>query len=128
MASHPGKKVSPDWDSMRSEVEGSPDWYRDLIEHSQDLLCVHNLEGRFLSVNTVAARLLGYSVEEMLQKPMRDFLDPQYSAQFDTYLEEIRQKGERHGLLAVLTRSGEQRIWEYHNTLVANRPVTNTPV
>ena len=118
MASHPGGKVSPDLDSMRPDVEGSPDWYRDLVEHSQNLLCVHNLEGRFLSVNTVAARLLGYSIEEMLRKPMRDFLDPQYSAQFETYLEEISQKGERHGLLAVLTRSGKQRIWEYHNTLI----------
>jgi PAS domain S-box-containing protein len=118
MASHPAGKVSPDLDSMRPDVEGSPDWYRDLVEHSQNLLCVHNLEGRFLSVNTVAARLLGYSIEEMLRKPMRDFLDPQYSAQFETYLEEISQKGERHGLLAVLTRSGKQRIWEYHNTLI----------
>jgi PAS domain S-box-containing protein len=111
---------------MRPDVEGSPDWYRDLVEHSQNLLCVHNLEGRFLSVNTVAARLLGYSIEEMLRKPMRDFLDPQYSAQFETYLEEIGQKGELHGLLAVLTRSGEQRIWEYHNTLItedASMPV-----
>ena len=126
MASHPAGKVSPDLDSMRPDVEGSPDWYRDLVEHSQNLLCVHNLEGRFLSVNTVAARLLGYSIEEILQKPMRDFLDPQYSAQFETYLEEIGQKGERHGLLAVLTRSGEQRIWEYHNTLItedASMPV-----
>jgi formate hydrogenlyase transcriptional activator len=25
--------------------------------------------------------------------------------------------GEAHGVMAVLTRSGEQRIWEYHNTL-----------
>jgi PAS domain S-box-containing protein len=126
MASHPAGKVSPDLDSMRPDVEGSPDWYRDLVEHSQNLLCVHNLEGRFLSVNTVAARSLGYSIEEMLRMPMRDFLDPQYSAQFETYLEEIRRKGEIHGLLAVLTRSGEQRIWEYHNTLItedASMPV-----
>jgi PAS domain S-box-containing protein len=111
---------------MRPDVEGSPDWYRDLVEHSQNLLCVHNLEGRFLSVNTVAARSLGYSIEEMLRMPMRDFLDPQYSTQFETYLEEIGQKGELHGLLAVLTRSGEQRIWEYHNTLItedASMPV-----
>ena len=75
MASHPAGKVSPDLDSMRPDVEGSPDWDRDLVEHSQNLLCVHNLEGRFLSVNTVAARSLGYSIEEMLRMPMRDFLD-----------------------------------------------------
>jgi hypothetical protein len=32
-------------------VEENEDWYRDLVEHSQDLLCVHDLEGRLLSVN-----------------------------------------------------------------------------
>jgi formate hydrogenlyase transcriptional activator len=81
------------------------------------LLCVHDLEGRFLSVNPVPARLLGYSVEEVMQRPMRDFVDPQFHAQFDAYLREIARTGESRGLLAVVTRSGEQRIWEYHNTL-----------
>src|SRR5580704_9187838 len=31
------------------------DWNRDLVEHSRDLLCVHDLEGRLLSVNPVPA-------------------------------------------------------------------------
>jgi formate hydrogenlyase transcriptional activator len=124
MALHPGerKRHVPEelpvaWDPIRRDLKENEDWYRDLVEHSQDLLCVHNLEGRFLSVNPVPARLLGYSVEEMLQTPMRDFVDPQFRAQFDVYLREIERAGEAHGLLAVVTRSGEQRIWEYHNTL-----------
>jgi PAS domain S-box-containing protein len=126
MASHRGEKVSAEWDSIRREVEESQGSYRDLVQHSQNLLFVHNLQGQFLSVNNIVARLLGYDLEEVLQKPVRDFLDPQYSAQFYTYLEEIQQKGERHGLLAVLTRSGERRIWEYHNTLITED--TSMPV
>ena len=124
MALHPGerKRHFPEelpvaWDPIRRALEEDEDWYRDLVEHSQDLLCVHDLEGRFLSVNPVPARLLGYSVEEVMQKPMRDFVDPQFRAQFDAYLREIARTGESRGLLAVVTRSGEQRIWEYHNTL-----------
>ena len=35
----------------------------------------------------------------------------------DAYLREIERTGESRGLMAVVTRSGEQRIWEYHNTL-----------
>jgi PAS domain S-box-containing protein len=93
------------------------DWCRDLVEYSQDLICVHDLEGRFLSVNPVPARLLGYSVEEMVQKPMRDFIAPRFQEQFGEYLREIKAVGEAHGLIAVMTRGGEQRIWEYHNTL-----------
>ncbi len=124
MALHPGeqKRRFPEelpvtWDPIRRDLEQDEDWYLDLVEHSQDLLCAHDLEGRFLSVNPVPARLLGYSVEEMMGKPMRDFVDPQFRAQFDAYLGEIARAGEARGLLAVITRSGEQRVWEYHNTL-----------
>src|ERR1700676_745839 len=122
MALHPAKRHFPEelpveWDPIRRALEENEDWYRDLVEHSQDLLCVHDLQGRFLSVNPGPARLLGYSVEEVLQKPIRDFLDPQYRDQFDVYLREIERTGEARGLMAVLSGSGEQRIWEYHNTL-----------
>ena len=118
MALHPDETLA-DWNSIRRQVEESPHWYRDLVEHSPNLLCVHNLEGRLLSVNALAAQALGYSVEEILRRPLQDLVSPRYSVQFDTYLEEITQKGERHGLLAVLTRSGEERFWEYHNTLIS---------
>src|SRR5208282_3559301 len=124
MALHPGlrkrhypEELPVEWDPIRGALKEDEDWYRDLVEHSQDLLCVHDLEGRFLSVNPVPARLLGYSAEEVMRKPMRDFVDPQFRAQFDVYLREIARTGESRGLLAVVTRSGEQRIWEYHNTL-----------
>src|SRR5258708_23292989 len=53
----------------------------------------------------------------MLQKPMREFLDAQFRSHFEDYLREIERTGESRGLMAVMTRSGEQRIWEYHNTL-----------
>src|SRR5580658_3900045 len=107
MALHPGKRkrhraeqLPVGWDPIRWALEDeNEDWYRDLVEHSQDLLCVHDLEGRFLSVNPVPARLLGYSVEEMLKKPMRDFVDPEFRDEFEAYLREIKRAGESHGLL-----------------------------
>ncbi len=124
MALHPGEQkrhfpveAPVAWDPIRRALEENEDWYRDLVDHSRDLLCVHDLEGRFLSVNPVPARLLGYSVEEMIGKPMREFVDPQFRDQFDDYLREIERTGESRGLMAVVTRAGEQRIWEYHNTL-----------
>jgi len=95
----------------------SEDRYRRLLKHSQDLLCTHDLEGRLLSASNAAASLLGYSVEELLRIPMADFVAPEFRSQFDSYLSEIQRAGEARGLLAVMTRSGERRIWEYHNTL-----------
>jgi PAS domain S-box-containing protein len=96
------------------------DWYDELIERSQDLLCIHNLQGHLLSVNPGPARALGYSVKELLRIPMRDLVAPEYRERFDSYLTDIQRTGEARGLLAVLTRSGERRIWQYRNALRPN--------
>src|SRR5271163_4751768 len=124
MALHPGEvkrhfseETPVPLDSIRRVVEEDPDWYRDLVDHSHDLLCTHDLEGQFLSINPLPARLLGYTIEEMMQRPMRDFAPAEYRARFDDYLREIAITGEASGLMSVLTKSGEERIWEYHNTL-----------
>jgi PAS domain S-box-containing protein len=84
---------------------------------SQDLICTHDLEGRLLSVNPWAARVLGYSQGELLRTNMRDMIAPEVRNEFDEYLEKIRKHGAAQGMLLVRTRNGERRIWEYNNTL-----------
>ncbi|MFZ0814725.1 MAG: PAS domain S-box protein, partial [Candidatus Sulfotelmatobacter sp.] len=106
-----------DADPIRRAFHENEDWYQDLVEHSHDLLCIHDLEGRLLAVNPAPARVLGYSVEEMLRIPMRKMVPEEFRAKFDEYLNQIKTTGESRGLVAVRTRSGERRIWEYHNTL-----------
>lgn len=95
----------------------SEDRYRDLVEHSDDLVCTHDLEGNLLSMNAAPARLLGYEVSELLKVPMRDQIVPEYQGCFDEYLARIKANGADKGLMVVMTRSGERRIWEYNNTL-----------
>jgi len=102
---------------MELALRESEDLYRDLVEHSTDLICTYNLEGRLLSVNTLPAKLLGYSQAELLDQRMRDFLLPEARAQFDESLLNIQRDGFVKGLMVVLTKTGERRIWEYHNTL-----------
>jgi PAS domain S-box-containing protein len=91
--------------------------YRYLVEQSHDLICTHDLEGRLLSVNAASARLLRYQVEELLRIPLRDVIAPEFREQFDEYLLRVRRDGVAKGLMRVLTRTGERRIWEYHNAL-----------
>ena len=104
-------------DLIRRALSENEDWYQDLVEHSHDLLCIHDLAGRLLSVNPAPARMLGYSVEEILQIPLRELIAPEFRPQFDAYLSQIERVGEARGFMTVITRSGERRIWEYHNTL-----------
>jgi len=95
----------------------SEDRYRDLVEHSEDLVCTHDLQGKFLSVNPAPARVLGYEVAELVQTPMRDLLAPEFRGSFDAYLQRIKTVGSDKGVLCVLTKSGDRRLWQYSNTL-----------
>jgi PAS domain S-box-containing protein len=120
---HPGQEqrqvleAEPDELRRVRRLRENQEWYQDLVEHSHDLLCVHDLEGHLLLVNPAPARLLGYSVEELLRIPMQELIPPEFRSQFDSYLSEIESKGEARGFLALMTRSGERRIWQYYNTL-----------
>ncbi len=98
-------------------VRDSEDQYRDLVDHSEDLVCTHDLEGRLLSANPAAARSLGYEVDEFLKIPMRELMVPEYRELFDQYLRRIKEKGADKGLMCVMARSGEVRTWEYNKTL-----------
>ncbi len=95
----------------------SEDRYRDLVDNSHELMCTHDLEGRILSVNPWAARVLGYKQEALIGLHVRDGLVPEYRDQFDDYIKETRKNGFARGIMRVKTASGETRFWEYYNTL-----------
>ncbi len=120
-------KVGNDMDrseEIRKQAEDklreSEDRYRDLVEHSEDLICTHDLEGRILSANPWAANVLGYAPGELLGMDFRDLLVPEIRHLFGDYLDEIRTHGNAKGLLLVQSRAGERRIWEYNNSLRAD--------
>jgi len=107
--------------SERKKAEGvlreSEDRYRDLVEHSSDLICTHNPAGILLSINEPPLRILGYTREEMLGRPLREFVTPEAKPHCDEYLERIRRDGSASGLLPVVTKNGDVRLWEFNNSL-----------
>ncbi|MEK6323162.1 MAG: PAS domain S-box protein [Acidobacteriota bacterium] len=89
--------------------------YRDLVENSLGLIGAHDMDGRFLMINPAVARRLGYQPSEIVGKTMAEFLAPSVRTFFGEYLERIRQNETDSGILKMLTRDGEERIWEYRN-------------
>jgi PAS domain S-box-containing protein len=89
--------------------------YRLLVEHSLGLICVHDLDGRLLSVNPAAARSLGYEPDEGTGRNLREFLAPETRHLFDDYLLRIRENGTDGGLMRVLAKDGSERVWLYQN-------------
>lgn len=104
----------------------SEDRYRDLVEHIHDLIGTHDLEGNILSINQAATELLGIEADALLKMNLRDILTPEARDEFDAYLAAIRRDGKASGLMLVRTKSGEERVWEYDNTLrteAIDRPI-----
>jgi PAS domain S-box-containing protein len=95
----------------------SEDRYRDLVENSHELMCTHDLDGRIISVNPWAAKVLGYDQNILIGMNVRDGLLPEYRDQFDEYIRAIKTHGFAQGVMQVRTRHGEKRLWEYYNTL-----------
>ena len=85
------------------------------MESSLGLVCTHDLAGILLSVNRAAADRLGYAPEELVGKSFRDFLAPSTRHLFPQYLDRISHAPADQGLVVVLTRAGEERIWTYSN-------------
>ncbi len=95
----------------------SEDRYRDLVDNSHELICTHDLEGRVLSVNPWASRVLGYPRNSLVGINIRDGLLPEYREKFDEYLRTVITEGSARGVMKVRTATGETRLWEYYNTL-----------
>ncbi len=99
----------------RSEVR-----FRELVEQSLGLICTHDLDGVLLSINPAAAHALGYQPGEGIGVNLREFLSPSTQHLFDKYLQRIRQNTIDTGLMRVVTKDGDERIWMYRNVRITD--------
>lgn len=92
-------------------------FYRRLAENSLGLMCCHDLHGVLLWVNAAAAQSLGYSPDQGVGICLDSFLIPEMRPMFPSYLARIRTKGIDSGVMRLMTREGDERIWMYRNVL-----------
>jgi len=90
-------------------------WYRHVVEHGQGLICLHDLDGVLLFINPASARALGYEPHEGIGQKLSLFLVPSTRPMFSAYLERIRHQPTDSGLMRVLMKNGQERVWAYHN-------------
>lgn len=98
-------------------LEKSERRFRKLFEGSLGLICMHDMKGMLLAVNPAAAASLGYAVQDMMGQSLADFMRVTDVWIMDAYLERIAANGVDSGILRLLTRDGELRIWEYRNVV-----------
>ncbi|MBN3582454.1 PAS domain S-box protein [Algoriphagus aestuarii] len=87
------------------------------FENSQGLMCTHDMEGKFLSVNTSGAGILGYTVDELLGKSLFDIMPIERHENLKLYLTAIKSEGSAKGQMHTLHKDGSKRIWLFNNVL-----------
>ena len=90
---------------------------RQVFESSRGLICTHDLDGVLLTVNPATAQSLGYRVEDVVGRNIRDLMPEPARANFSDYLRRVEANGGDMGPMHVLARDGSLRFWEYNNHL-----------
>jgi PAS domain S-box-containing protein len=91
--------------------------YRDLFNHSQALICTHDMDGKLLTVNPATCKILGYDEQELLSRNLKEFIPEKYQARFDEeYLRPMRSSdGAVSGEFCVISKAGEEIYLLYKN-------------
>lgn len=95
----------------------SEEKHRGFFENSQGLMCMHDLEGKFISINPAGAASVGYTVDELKDTSLFDLVPPQTKQLLKGYLHEIEKQGTSKGLMTVIHKNGTEKTWMYNNVL-----------
>lgn len=98
-------------------LKDSEQKFRIFFENAQGLMCLHDINGKLISVNTAAAADLGYSIAELESMTLFDIVPAVYYDNLRWYLVEIRRKGRLNGVMHTLHKDGAVGIWLFNNVL-----------
>jgi PAS domain S-box-containing protein len=93
--------------------------HRDLFNYSQAIICTHDMEGKFLTVNPALCNVMEYAEEEVTGKSLKDFMLPEDKDAFDElYLSALESNKKIRGLFRVVNKSGKKVYLLYQNYCV----------
>lgn len=95
----------------------SEEKHRGFFENSQGIMCTHDLEGNFQTINPAGAECLGYSTDEFLHLSLFDITPQNTHDRTRIYLEKIISKGSYKGLVKVEHKNGTFKTWLYSGVL-----------
>ncbi|MBB2149870.1 PAS domain S-box protein [Pedobacter gandavensis] len=90
---------------------------RSFFENSQGLMCTHDMEGGFISVNIAGALLLGYKASELSSLTLFDLTFPKQQPFVREYLKVLAKKGKASGLMTIMHKDGSTRVLFYNNVV-----------
>lgn len=94
--------------------------FKVFFENSQGLMCTHDLDGKFISVNESGANILGYTKTELDGKGLYDIVPEKRHDFLEEYLKAIVKLGRVKGQMVTSAKDGKERIWMFSNVLQKN--------
>jgi PAS domain S-box-containing protein len=109
----------------RQALEVERETARDLttfFEVSLDMLCIRDMDCRFVKVNRAWELALGYSAEELIGKPMLDLVHPDDIGGTDGHMQRMQTEDEVRGFInRYRHRDGSYRHFEWRARRVGDR-------
>jgi len=89
--------------------------YKTLVEHSSAMIYLLDTEGKLIFINTTGAKMLGYPKEEILGRPLREFIHPEDRERVAWHVQE-RRKAERatwNVEIRLVPKNKKARVFEF---------------
>jgi PAS domain S-box-containing protein len=100
----------------QNKIQESEKKYRDLIDNSPAIITTHNLEGKILSSNPMAAKIYGYPESEYVNHYISDFLSKEDKLLFKkNYLDTLKSNKITSGTLRMVSKEGKIIYTLYNN-------------
>ena len=91
-----------------------------ILNNTQTLMCVHDMQGIILDINTAAEKASGFSKSEVIGVNIKLFLSVENQLGFAEYIHAITNGETASGKLEIKTKLGIKRTWFFQNSIYLN--------
>ena len=91
-----------------------------VLNNAQTMICIHDMDGKIIDVNTAGEKMSGFTKEEVIGINLKLLVSPEFREYYDNYIVEIRAKRSASGSLQIINKAGQKRVWLYQNSVYEN--------
>ncbi len=95
-----------------------------VLNNAQTMICIHDMAGKIIDVNTAGEKMSGFTKEEVIGLNLKMIISPEFKNHFENYLTEIATKRSASGSLQIINKAGKKRVWLYQNAVYENNGST----